>query len=89
MLGDSASCPPNERLVEAIAELQVVAAVDDAVAVEIEEGFVGRRIVEGAAEDEVVAGVDDGDEIDVRGAVRRRRELMEQKKQRPHGRGRC
>ena len=37
--------PPNQRLLEPVAELQVVAGVDDAVAVEIEECFVGERVV--------------------------------------------
>src|SRR5207244_3690519 len=57
---------PSQRLVEAVSELEVVAGVDDAVAVDIEKGLVGEHAVERAAESEVVAAVDDRLEIDSR-----------------------
>src|SRR5207253_5672794 len=51
---------PRQRFIKPIAELQVVAAVDDAVAVEVEGGFIASGIVEGGAEGDGVARVDVG-----------------------------
>src|SRR5207244_2992011 len=56
---------PGQQLIEPAPELQVVRGVNDAVAVEIEEGQVAAAggFIKGGAERQVVAGVDHGLEI--------------------------
>src|SRR4051794_35455675 len=67
--------PPGQSFVKARAELEVVGGVDQAIAIEIEEGLVVRRFIERAAEGQIVAGVDDGLEVDVSSAAGRGRRL--------------
>jgi len=55
---------PSQGFVEPVAELQIVAGVNDAVAISVEVRLVSDRFVESAAKDQIVAGVDDGFEID-------------------------